>query len=416
MATLDVTAILLTLTALCMYVNSRFLKLPPTVGLMALSATGAGILALLQFLGFGFVGTFSLAVVEAIDLNAVVLNGFLCLLLFVGALHVDIGALREESIPIALLATGGVLVSTLVVGIILFLIVGALGLPVSFWFCLAFGALIAPTDAVTVLSFLRNTVLPSSVESKITGESLLNDGMSIVLFLTILGFAVGTGSSNVLALPFTLAWSILGSIGIGLGLGLFAHHVLVFERSHNPYVPVLITLALATGSYAVANTLSASGPIAVVVAGLLIGNRGHVLAESAETNQRLTDFWDLTDELLNAVLFVIIGLELLAVSTNYWHLLVGLLCIPVVLFGRYVSVALMTSTLVRWRTFAPNINTILTWGGLRGGISIALVLSLPTGVVREVLMTATYCVVLFSVFVQGPTLPRLVAPQQEAAP
>ena len=406
MKTLYICAILLSLTAVLLHCNNRFLKLPTNLGLIILSLGSAGALAVLQWLGFSFVGEFANTVLSNIDLNEAVIVGFLCLILFVGAIYVDLPALLKEFTPIISLATIGVLISTLVVGTVVYLIALAIGLSIPWIYCLTFGALISPTDAVTVLSFLKGTDLPRSIESKITGESLLNDGMSIVLFITLLNIALGTNEANLVILPFVVMLHIVIATAIGALCAYCTSLLIKSSDVNNVYLAIIATLALATGSYSIADTLGISGPIAVVAAGLFLGNKGNIFND--DKSNSLGNFWTLIDEILNSVLFVIIGLELLAISTDGKHLALGLIAIPVVLTARYLSILSITKTLKKHRSFDSGVNYIMTWGGLRGGISIALVLSLPASEIREILMTATYMVVIFSIFVQGPTLPRLV--------
>lgn len=408
MTILQVSAALLSFTSLLFIFNQLFLKLPNSVGLMFLSLCTAGLLAVLQYLGFTFVGEFADSVLSSIDLNEAVINGFLCLLLFVGAIHVDVKSLIKERYVIGTLATGGVLISTVVTGVLSYGVFWILGLHVPFAFCLVFGALISSTDAVTVLLFLKKVNLAPSLESKITGESLLNDGMSIVLFSSILALALNQEEINLLSLPLVVIWDIFGAVGIGSLLGVVAHAGIHYSPKDNPYISIMVTLALATTSYSVADAFGVSGPIAVVVAGLVISNVTHTFSRSRESSQQLVLFWDLLDEILNSILFVIIGLELLSISTVTSHLVAAIILIPLALMARYVSIFGTIACFPRLHKLHPKITNILTWGGLRGGISIALVLSLPAGEIRDILMTATYAVVVFSVFVQGPTLARIV--------
>jgi len=404
MTTLQVAAILLSLTAVLFTLNQSFLKLPSSLGLMVLSLGSAVGLALMQWLGFSFVGTFATSVLSNIDLSEAVLNGFLCLLLFVGAIHVDIKELWRERVTIGTLATGGVLVSTIAVGTLTWTITSLLGLPVTLVECLIFGALISPTDAVTTLLFLQKTKLPTSTLNQITGESLLNDGMSIDLFGTLLALSYGTGEVSLLTIPFALLWDIAGAIMIGGGLGYLAYLKLRFAPSDNHYGAIITTLALATLSYVAADALGASGPIATVAAGLLLGSHGDTFAGNYEDAHLVSTAWDLIDEILTSILFVIIGLELLAISTQTVHLVAAVMLVPAALAARYTSIYSTLRLLPRKKCIRTQVAPLLTWGGLRGGISIALVLTLPAGEVRDVLMTATYAIVLFSVFVQGPTL------------
>jgi len=345
------------------------------------------------------------AMLGSIDFNATLLHGMLSFLLFAGALHVNLHDLAKQKWVIATLATAGVLGATLLVGTGAFVLFWLIGLDVPYIYCLLFGALISPTDPIAVMGILKSAGASKSLEVKITGESLFNDGVAVVTFVVLSEIAFG----DHVTLP-GIAHMFMHEAGGGVLFGLLTGGIayLMLRRVDNYQVEVLITLALASGSYAAAEDLGISAPITVVVAGLLIGNQGRDGAMSRLTQQHLDNFWELIDEALNAVLFVLIGLEVLVLTLSAEYLIAGLLTIPLVLFARAVSAGLPFAVMRRFRSFSPGVVTILTWGGLRGGISVALALSLPAGETRDLLVTVTYCVVVFSILVQGLTLAPVV--------
>jgi CPA1 family monovalent cation:H+ antiporter len=343
---------------------------------------------------------------QEVEFAPALLQGMLGFLLFAGALHVDLGRLLEQKWIIGLLATGGVLISTVLVGLFTWLGADWVGLEIGLLHCLLFGALIAPTDPIAVLAVLKQAGVPPSVEMKIAGESLFNDGVGVVVFLVLLGLLGASGSHGGEPSPAGVvglfAQEAIGGIAFGLGLGWLAYRML---RSVDNYqVEVLLTLALVTGGYALAARLHLSGPLAMVAAGLLVGNRGRVLGMSESTREHLDTFWELIDEGLNAVLFLMIGLEVLVLTFTREFLAAGLVGIPLVLLARFTSVGLMVSLLRLRRSFSPYVIPMLTWGGLRGGISVALALSLPPGPERDLIVAATYVIVAFSILVQGLTI------------
>ena len=344
--------------------------------------------------------------VSGIDFSTVLLDGMLGLLLFAGALHVNLDELAAQKLEIGVFATLGVLASTFLVGGAVYTGAALFYVELRFVDCLLFGALISPTDPIAVLAILKKAGAPKTLETKIAGESLFNDGIGVVVFLVLLEIATGTGhvsAGHVLAL---FGIEVLGGIALGLIAGYIAFRLL---SSINHYqVEVLITLALVLGGYALAHSLHISGPIAMVVSGLLIGNHGRRLAMSPETVENLDTFWELIDEILNALLFVLIGLEVFILSFKGEFLMAGFLAIPVVLLARLLSVGGPVLIIQKWRPFAPKAISIMTWGGLRGGISVALALSLPKECNRELILTMTYAVVVFSILVQGLTIKRLV--------
>lgn len=398
-------AILITLTAVFAFINDQYIKLPTTIGVMLIA-----LLFSVALVALGHAGTFHFddqvrTLLETIDFSTALLQGMLAFLLFAGALHVDLDELSSRGWTIGVLATVGVTISTVVVAGLVYWIAPLLGFDVPFLYCLLFGALISPTDPIAVLSLLRSANVPKAMEIQVTGESLFNDGVGVVIFLILLEVATGhaeIGASDVARL---FAQEAIGGGLFGLGAGLLAFWML--KRVENYQVEVLITLALVTGGYAVAQALHMSGPIAIVVAGLLVGNHGRMLAMSDTTREHLDMFWELVDEILNAVLFVLIGLEVLVIRFTPPLLLLGLIAIAAVLLARWLSVSLVTTALRPFTTLEKGVVTVLTWAGLRGGISVALALSLPPGPERSILLPATYAVVVFSIVVQGLTIRRV---------
>jgi CPA1 family monovalent cation:H+ antiporter len=273
-------------------------------------------------------------------------------------------------------------------------------------YCFLFGALISPTDPIAVLSILKSIRVPKSLETKISGESLFNDGVAVATFLILLDIVTKGHAIAPEAIVFLFAREALGGIVFGLAIGLLAYWML--KRVDNYQVEVLITLGLVTGGYALADTLHISGPISIVVAGLLIGNHGRLFAMSEKTRTNLDMFWELVDEILNAVLFVLIGLEVLVLTFTREYMTAAILAIPIVLLVRFISVGVPVTLLRFFRSFSPHVVKILTWSGLRGGISIALALSLPDSPQRDVILVVTYGVVIFSILVQGLTIRKVV--------
>tara|TARA_B100000427_G_scaffold55316_1_gene42938 strand:- start:1003 stop:2235 length:1233 start_codon:yes stop_codon:yes gene_type:complete len=401
MEAFDIIGILLSLAAVFGYFNYKFIKLPTTIGLMLLGLIFSLIIIITGIFNDDFY-KFAQNFVTDIRLDESLLGIMLSYLLFAGALHVKLEDLSNQKWVIAILATIGVIFSTFIIGSLSYLLMKSLDIQISFTYCLLFGALISPTDPVAVLGILKKAGAPKSLETKITGESLFNDGVGVVVFIAILGIATGKNDASFSAIGNLFIIEVLGGIGIGFALGLLAFLML---RSIDQYqVEILITLALVTGGYSLAHNLHTSGPLAMVVAGLMIGNQGRILAMSEKTEEHLDSFWELVDEILNAILFLVIGLEILILAFNLNHIIFGIIAIPLTLAVRMSAVSLPTLFLKNKANFSKGTIKALTWGGLRGGISLALALSIPKGAERDVLLTATYIVVIFSIGVQGLTL------------
>ncbi len=407
MQLLDLIAIIITVAALFSYINNRYIKLPNTIGVMLIALAFSLLLIILNKLGIDLDDPV-LQILNSIDFNKALMHGMLSFLLFAGALHVNLNDLAKQKWVIASLATFGVITSTFIIGSLTWMVLGLLDIQIPYIYCLLFGALISPTDPIAVLGILKKAGVSKTLETKVTGESLFNDGIGVVVFLVILGIATGENEASLSGITVLFIQEAIGGVILGLVTGFITFRLL---RSVDDYaVEVLLTLALVMGGYSLAYALHLSGPIAVVVAGLMIGNHGRRLAMSDRTREHLDTFWELIDEVLNAVLFVLIGLEVLIISYTGNLLLASLLVIPVVLLARFVSVGIPITVLKRFRNFSPKVVRVLTWGGLRGGISVALALSIPysEGPERSTLLAITYIVVLFSIVVQGLTINKLV--------
>ena len=433
MTDVQLAAALVSLAALFGYLNHRLLRLPPTIGMMA-----TALLVSLLLLVVGAVAgsgpdnpvreliRVTSSTLSRIDLSHLVLDVMLGFLLFAGALHVNLDDLLDRRYAIASFATASLAVSTVLVGTLLFLLLRAVGLPFSYLHCLLFGALISPTDPVAVLGIMRRARAPRSLEAKVVGESLFNDGLGVVLFLTLVGLVAGSGGAAAgghaatggggsgVALGST-ALFLLREVGGGAAFGLAAGWLgyAVLRSIDDRRLELLITLALAAGGYALAGALHLSAPLAMVVIGLLIGNKGRHLAMTDATRENLDRFWETLDELLNAVLFLLIGLELLVLPLPSKAappvIAAAALVVPIVLLSRWVGIGLpVTALRLLGREFSHRAVRIITWAGLRGGISVALALSLPAGQERDLFLVMTYVVVVFSILVQGLTLGRVV--------
>lgn len=396
--------ILICLAALFSYMNHRWLKLPMTIGLMAVALVFSLVLLLLGKLGFGIEAE-AQRFIGGIDFNEALMHGMLGFLLFAGALHVNLDELLDLKWVIATLAILGTILSSLITAGLGYVLFDLVGMPLPFLYCLLFGALIAPTDPIAVMGVLRQARLPKALELKVLGESLFNDGVGVVIFLVALNL-LPKPSVDVGDIAVLFAKEALGGATLGLGLGYVAYRML---RSIDNYqAEILITVALVMGCFGLADLLHTSGPIAVVVAGLLIGNHGRQWAMSDTTREYLDSFWELLDELLNSILFVLIGLEVLVLHVEPSYLAAGVIAIPLVLAARWLSVVVQVKGLSLVRDFDRKTITLLTWGGLRGGVSVALALSLPPGPMRNAVVTITYMVVVFSILGQGLTLNRVL--------
>lgn len=404
MSTFDVIATLITLAAVFSYVNTQWLRLPTTIGLMLVALAFSMVLLLADRFGAGLQPNVR-AFLERVDFSDTLLQSMLCFLLFAGSLHIDLDDLAKNKGIIAILATLGVVGSTALVGVGMWLNLGWVGLGAPFLVCLLFGALISPTDPIAVLAILKTANVPKALSTQIAGESLFNDGVAVVVFVALLRMSTGVGATGAADIALMFLREVLGGAALGLASGWVAY--LLLRRVDDYQVEILLTLALVVGSYALARRLHVSGPIAVVVAGLLIGNHGRAFAMSDRTRENLDKFWELVDEMLNAVLFVLIGLEVMLVAFDRQLLLASLMASVLVVGARFVTVGLPLVLLRRrWKVARGSVR-LLTWGGLRGGISVALALTLPAGPHRNTFLAVTYAVVVSSILVQGLTIKAL---------
>ena len=403
---IDISAILITVSALFAYINHRFIGLPTTIGVMIIAMLMSLMVYLLGLLGFADFSDQVRELLAGIDFNQTLLHGMLSFLLFAGALHVNLSDLKDQKWVIFSLATLGVCLSTFLVGTATYYLLQFFGSKLPYIYCLLFGALISPTDPIAVMSTVKRLGIDKELETTIAGESLFNDGVGVVVFVVLLMLLRTPGDIDAGQIVLVFLEEAVGGIVFGIVLGGIGYYL---TNSIDDYkVEVLITLALVMGGYALAMFLHTSGPIAIVVAGLLTGSVLREHAMSDQTRQSIDDFWELIDEILNVILFALIGLEVLIIPFETKWFWAGLALIPTVILIRVVSVGLPIKLLSLKRTMAPHLVKILVWGGLRGGISVALALSLPAGEFRDLVLFLTYIVVVFSIVVQGLTIGPLI--------
>jgi CPA1 family monovalent cation:H+ antiporter len=430
MSILDLITLLIFLAAVFTLINITVLKLPSTIGLMAIALLMSVFILLLGLIFPGVTGGAE-HIIEEFDFQEVLLNVMLNFLLFAGALSIDLRKLLEERVPVLVLAAGGTLLSTFTVGTLIFYIFPLIGFPIEYIYCLLFGALISPTDPIAVLALVKKFNLSKNLEIKIAGESLFNDGVGVVVFLTILGIAApgamhggaeaAEGAAhaaegfNFGEVALLFGQEVIGGLLMGAVFGFLGFRLLDFIDNDHVELEVLVTLTLVMVGGRIAELLHVSAPLAMVVMGLFIGNEGRDEKLASATGEYVFKFWHLLDEALNAILFILIGLEMIVIARTFSldMILVGVLGIVIVLFSRLLGVTIPITIMKFFRTFEPKTIQILTWGGLRGGISVALALSLSDvkdipAEVKEIILFATYCCVVFSILVQGLTIPKLL--------
>jgi CPA1 family monovalent cation:H+ antiporter len=405
LATYHIISILIFLTAVFAYINDRWIKWAPTIGIMVIALLFSILIAVSGFLIPG-ISSKVLWMVSNINFEQVLMKIMLSFLLFAGSLHIDAKKLKKEIWPVMILATIGTFLSTFLVSIMAYYLFVAFGLQVPYIYCLLFGALISPTDPIAVMGILKQAGIPKSLELKIAGESLFNDGVGVVVFLTIFEVAAnGTAQFSVANTALLFMREAGGGILFGGALGYFGYFLI---RSIDNYrVEVLITLTVVMCGYSLADYLHLSGPLAIIIAGIILGTKGKSAGVSEISRDYLDKFWDLLDEIFNAVLFLLIGLEMLVIKINATIFIIGSIMIVLVLLARYLSVVFPVLLLRLRIKFEKNAVLILTWGGLRGGISVALALSLPQAMHRDEFVLITYMIVVFSIIVQGLTIGKL---------
>ncbi|WP_318357563.1 sodium:proton antiporter [Enterobacter sp.] len=404
---LNIAAIFLCVTALLAYLNRRYVGLPSAIGVMAIALVISLLNMFADSMGLHVFQVYERSLMESVDFSELLMQGMLSLLLFAGALHVDLQKLRAYRWQITSLAFIGTALSTIIIGVSLWGVLTFTGLELPFTYCLIFGALISPTDPIAVLGILRSAGAPKNVELVMSGESLFNDGVSVVLFSLVLSMLTSTETPGVAEVGLLLIQEAGGGALLG---GIIGYVVYLMLKSIDSYQEeVLITLAAVLGGYALATYIEVSGPLAMVVMGLIVGNQGRSNAMSEETERHVDMFWELIDEILNAVLFVLIGLEVILL--HFTHMLLGVACIVILLtlFTRLLTVGVPVGLFNRLFRLPKGSWAVLTWGGLRGGISVALALSLPVGEYRDTVVSLTYLVVVFSVLVQGMSVGKLAS-------
>lgn len=405
LSVLEISAIFLSITALLTYVNHRFIGLPTTIGVMVISMLLSIGAIFLGFLGFDDLIDYEVSLLDQLDFTEVLLDGMLSMLLFAGALHVNVSDLRRYKLPIGILACVGTLLSTVIIAGALYLVLPLLGFDLAFIWCLLFGALISPTDPIAVMGILQSAGAPKSIETVIAGESLFNDGIGVVIFVLLLGVLSSGDIPTTYYVAHTLAVEAGGGIVFGLVLGGILYYLLKSIDSYQE--EVLLTLAGVIGGYALASHWHLSGPLAMVMMGLMVGNHGRSMAMSDKTRHYVDLFWELIDEILNAILFVLIGLEVVMIAFSSNLFIAGGLTIFIALMARLIVVGITTTTFNKQLELPSGAWKVLTWGGLRGGISVALVLQLPDVNERDILLALTYAVVVFSILIQGLSIGKV---------
>ncbi|MCF2499163.1 cation:proton antiporter [Dyadobacter chenhuakuii] len=405
---------LIVLSAIFSYINSRFLKLPPSIGVMVIALlVSLGLIATDTIFPRTFLRITTL--IGSVDLTEILMGAMLNFLLFAGAIHIHLEDLREQRLPIIIFSTLSVLMSTFIIGFLIYYLLPLTGLHVPLIQCLVFGALISPTDPIAVLGILKQAGVPKSIETKIAGESLFNDGMAVVIFILMLALARGEEVNTTFGgITMLFVKEALGGIALGLALGFVGSKMIYKVDGYN--VHVLITLAIVMGGHLAAQALHMSGPLAMVAAGLVVGNYGKNPGAVSDMERDYIDkFWELIDEILNAILFLIIGFELLLIPDLKRFMTAGMIAIVVVLLARFMSIYLPVKFIPFRNKFGKKSIAILVWGGLRGGVSIALALSIDKDLNKDIFLAITYFVVLFSIIVQGLTVGKLAKrfPEEE---
>ncbi len=399
----NIITLIIVLAAIFGYINFRFIKLPGTIGIMLISLVASLVVIGVSLIEPTFFAKTS-GVLSSIDFHTALMKVMLSFLLFAGAFHIDAKKLKSERTSIITFATIGVVISTFIVGTLIYGAFQLFGLSIDYIYCLLFGALISPTDPIAAIGILKKAKIPETLETKISGESLFNDGVGVVIFATLIEIAqVGLSNTS----GWDIAWLFIEEAGGGLIFGVALGYLgyLALRSIDNYIVETMITLAIVMGGYFLADKLHVSGPLAMVMAGLITGNKSMEQGVSDTTRDYIGKFWEMIDEVMNAILFLLIGFEMLIIPFNMTLLWLGCIAIIVVLLARYLAVVIPIMFLkYKKNPFEKNAIPILTWGGLRGGISVALALSVPKYMYGEVFVSITYIVVLFSILVQGLTI------------
>ncbi len=400
-------SIIIVLAVFINYINFRFIKMQSTIAIMLTSLIISILSLFLDRIGFHSIHSDVTQFVANLNFRDLLMNFMLGFLLFAGSLTIDISQLKKQKWDIAILATISVLASAFVIAVFTYYLLRLFHIDLNFIGCLLFGALISPTDPIAVLSVFKQANAPKKLSLTIAAESLFNDGLAVVLFITISHFAF-TANLHPTAGAITLLFlhKSVGGLLFGLALSFIAYFLMKPIDDHK--IEILLTLAIVTGGYTLAQTIGVSGPLAMVTVGIFIASRKREIVISKNSREHIETFWGLIDELLNAILFLLIGFEILVIPVSFLQMFASLAAIPLLLLARYITVALPMSFLKVWRRYPPYSIRIMTWGGLRGGVAVALALSIPQGATRDVILPMTYIVVLFSILCQGTTLKYLV--------
>lgn len=399
-------SVLIVLAALFSYANLRFLKLPGTIGIMIIAMLVSVAIRLLGDSYFPDATKDMFQLFNSLDFNEILMGAMLNFLLFAGAMHVNILDLKNLRWTIATYATISVVLSAFIISAILYYIAPYFGIQIPYIYCLLFGTLISPTDPIVVLGILKQAKVPKIIETKITGESLFNDGVAVVMFAVVLQIATNPSfDADFASVSKLFLMEAGGGILLGLLLGFTASRSM--KKIDDYKVSALITLSIVMGGFLIAKELHVSSPLAMVIAGLIIGNYGKKFAMSKTTQDYLNKFWELIDEIMNAILFLFIGFELLLIEDLMDQILLGIVTIFIVLLSRMLSIVIPARTILRKNTFSKGSLIVLVWGGIRGGVSIALVLSMPNSEWKDLLLEITYIVVLFSIVIQGLTVGKV---------
>lgn len=404
----EIAAFFITIAVAIAYVNHRYIKMQPTIAVMFASLLISLGLILIGPMGLYGIETKMQLLLNEINFYDLLMKGMLSFLLFAGALTVDLKDVLEQKWEIGILAVFGTIASTLLVALGTYFLLPLLGIQLPFIICVLFGALISPTDPIAVLAMCKEMQAPRKLSASIAGESLFNDGVGIVIFITVYEVAFGHTAPTFNSITLLFLREAIGGIGYGVLLGLLAFWLMKPIRDHK--MQVLITLAITTGGYSLAQFFEVSGPLSMVIAGIFLGNSGRWFAMNRVVEKPLFEFWELVDEILNTLLFLLIGFEILLIAHDWSHLWIGLSAIPIVLLVRCVVVAPPLHIFKRWKTYSPHMIKIMIWGGLRGGLAVALALALPNDShgYRDSILAMTYAVVVFSILIQGSTIKTLV--------
>ncbi|MGY4677209.1 cation:proton antiporter [Pasteurella sp. P03HT] len=391
-----------------------------------IAITATSIIVSVLFLIFGHLSWFKLdilatQVMEQLDFKSFLLNGILGFLLFAGALGIKLPVLKNQKWEITTFALFSTVASTFIIGGVLYAISSVIGLQIDLIYCILFGALISPTDPIAVLAIIKNLKAPKRLSMQVEGESLFNDGVGLVIFTTIFAVAFGGHEPSASGIATLFLQEAVGGILFGFLLGLVAHFLI--SSTDDGSLEILLTLTIPTAGFMLANMLHVSGALAMVVAGILIGNWTRYVGFSKQSRLYLDHFWEMIDHFLNSLLFLLIGLAMLLVDFTTQGVILLMLAIPICLVGRYLSVWIPFQIMQRFRNYNPYTLSILTWGGLRGGLSLAMALSIPKGIlfiehigmdVRDLLLVMTYAVVTFSILVQGSTIEKMIKKAKES--